>query len=71
VQLIVYGTGANALKDSYGRPIDGGNNLIAILSNGGVTIEAITLGGEGGPAARLAALDAALESKDLAGFRRY
>ncbi len=34
VQLLVYGTGATTLKDIYGRPIDGGNNLIAILSRG-------------------------------------
>ncbi len=69
VQLLVYGTGATALKDIYGRPIDGGNNLIAILSGGGATIEALRLGRDAGPAARLAAVDAALESKDMAVLR--
>ncbi len=44
VQLLVYGTGATELKDSYGGPIDGGKNAIAILSAGGATIEAIALG---------------------------
>ncbi len=70
VQLLVYGTGATALRDTYGRPIDGAKNAIAILSKGGARIEAIALGRSAGPAARLAALDAALESKDLAVLRR-
>ncbi len=69
VQLLVYGTGATALKDIYGRAIDAGNNLIAILSKGGATIEAVRLGRDAGPAARLAAVDAALESKDMAVLR--
>ena len=78
VQLIVYGTGPSALSDSFGRDIDGGHtgvagsNTIAILSKGGATIDAITLApdSDGGPAARLAAVDAAVESENLAAFRR-
>ncbi len=70
VQLLVYGTGATALKDSYGRPIDGGKNAIAILSKGGATIEAIALGRSAGATGRLAAVDAALESKHQRGHRQ-
>jgi hypothetical protein len=71
VQLIVYGTGVNGLKDTYGRYIDGadngaaGSNAIAILSSGGATIEAITLVPGAGPITLLAMVDAALESDDL------
>jgi hypothetical protein len=48
VQLLVYGTGPNALKDSNGRAIDGahngkpGSNAVVILSSGGVKVEAVT-----------------------------
>ncbi|MGO9470566.1 MAG: hypothetical protein ACLQVF_41265, partial [Isosphaeraceae bacterium] len=68
VQLVVYGTGANALKDSHGYPIDGGKNAIAILSGGGATIQAVPLAQvrSSGPAARLAAVDAVLERENLA-----
>ncbi len=71
VQLLVYGAGATALKDSFGRLIDGdhngvaGGNAIAILSKGGATIEALTMVRASGPAARLAAADAVLERENL------
>ncbi len=47
VQLLVYGTGTAALKDSIGRSIDGdhngvaGGNAIVILSKGGAKINAL------------------------------
>ncbi len=50
VELIVFGTGANGLKDSKSRFIDGnhdgvaGGNAVAILKKGGVTINAVPAG---------------------------
>ena len=75
VQLLVYGTGPTALKDSDGRVIDGdhngvaGGNALAILSKSGATITALPLAGPSGPAARLAAVDAVIEREDLAARR--
>ncbi len=66
MQLVIYGTGATALKDSFGHLIDGGNNAIAILSAGGATIQAVRLVETSGRAASLAAVDAVLEQEDLA-----
>jgi len=76
VQLIVYGTGSNGLKDTYRRFIDGanhgraGSNAIVILSSGGARIEAIALGRDAGAAARLAAVDAIVGGEALAMIRR-
>ncbi len=72
VQLLVYGTGARRLQDSYRRPIDGdhngvaGGNAIAILSKGGTTIDALPLARPFGPSARLTAVDAIIERENLA-----
>jgi len=50
VELIVFGTGPNGLQDAEGRLIDGahngkaGSNAVAILKNGGVTINAVPAG---------------------------
>ncbi len=49
VQLVVSGTGASGLRDTYGRLIDGddngqaGSNAVAILTKKGVTIDAVEL----------------------------
>jgi len=66
VQLLVYGTGPTALKDSYGHLIDGGNNAIAILSTKGAKIDAAELVRAQSPAARTSAVvDALLERMDF------
>ncbi len=50
VELVVYGSGTNGLKDSKSRYIDGnhdgvaGGNAVAILKKGGVTIDAVPAG---------------------------
>jgi RHS repeat-associated protein len=48
VQLLVYGTGAAALQDIEGRPIDGdhngqpGGNAVSVISRGGVHLNAVS-----------------------------
>jgi len=72
VQLLVYGSGPTALKDTYGRLIDGddngvaGGNAIAILSKAGATIAAVPQARPSGPDARLAAVDAVIERESFA-----
>jgi RHS repeat-associated protein len=78
VQLLVYGTGPHALKDSNGRPIDGahkgkpGSNAVAILSSGGAKVEAVTTTRLAGrtPSPVATMVDALLERNALAGVGR-
>ncbi len=75
VQLVVYGTGASALQDSFGRDIDGddnataGGNAVAILSRKMVTSTAAPLALESRNSATIAAVDALLNRGDLASLR--
>ena len=77
VQVLVYGTGPNALEDSEGRVIDGdhngtpGGNAIAIITKGGVTYDAAALARSAAltPARATAVVDALLARGDLNGLR--
>ena len=57
VQLVVSGTGASGLQDTYARLIDGdkngqtGGNAVAILTKKSVTIDVVELARTSGPAA--------------------
>jgi hypothetical protein len=67
VELVVYASSPDGLKDSYRRYINGGTNATAILSGGAVTIEGIALAADGRAAdATPAIIDALFERDDLA-----
>jgi cyclophilin family peptidyl-prolyl cis-trans isomerase len=75
VQLQVSGLPPSGLQDSSGRFIDGdhngtaGGNAVAILSRGGVTIDAMTSGSGGAqPVAIAAVSDALFEGDEQAGM---
>ncbi len=78
VQLEVDGVPPSGLKDSFGRLIDGddngqpGGNAIAMLSRGGVTIDAVASAQTSLHATTLlsAVVDALLERNALAGMTR-
>jgi hypothetical protein len=72
VQLVIDGLPPSGLQDRTGRFIDGGHtgtaggNAVAILSRGGVAIDAMTPGTTGGQAFGIAAVvDTLLEAGDL------
>ena len=72
VQLLVYGTGKTALFDSYGRPLDGGNNDTAVIRRNGATITAVA----GSPTDFRTSIDPAvvdilLEQDDMIGLRHF
>jgi len=77
VQVLVYGTGPNALQDAEGRLIDGdhngtaGGNAIAIIAKHGVTYAAVPLARTAArtPVRATAAVDALLARGELAGLR--
>ncbi len=72
VQVLVYGTGQNALEDTDGRDIDGddnstsGGNAVAIIAKKGVTIDAVPAVRTSGKSARTSAIDALLARGGLA-----
>ncbi len=75
VELLVYGTGPNALEDAEGRLIDGdhngtaGGNATAIIAKTGVTLDLVSLARTGGKGITASAIDDLLARGELAGLR--
>jgi hypothetical protein len=75
VQLLVYGTGPAALKDSYGRLIDGdhngkaGGNAVVVLSSSGAKLTAVPQAQVKHVAVHSTVVDALLARNELADLR--
>jgi RHS repeat-associated protein len=71
VELVVYGTPPNGLKDTAGQYINGGKNAVAIISKAKVTIEAVSLAATDRQTSETAAaVDALLARDELAGLKK-